>query len=255
MVALLLWMACTPSPPPAPQTLDAALLAILHADSDDSVLAHAATLAALVDRDVVPNPDGVRLGPVAAAELDGLDLDPSTDPARLLGGAQQRIVAGALDRYAALVPLADQSFVGGYARWDRTVVSGDAEAWADGAPLGAEDVVEKEAPFGIVLPYTLAMEATWGTGDDGAPLVLFRSRIPRAGWSEDGGSAVIAGLTVELWRPAGTGRTAWFNATWTQVVTPLGDAATDDFLVSQVLDGAAEVIDGSEAWLRDGEAR
>ena len=253
MLPVVLALACTPAPAPAAATLDSALLAVLHAPSAAVATAQVDALAALVDREVAPHPEGVRLGVLTAEDLEGLSLDASTDPARLLGGAQERIVEGTPDQYATLVPRSDQSFVGGYARWDRTLVAGDAAGWADRQPLSAEDEVEKEAPFGIVLPYALAMDAAWGAHADGTPFTLFRSRAPRAGWSDDGASAVVATLTVELWRPVGDTRTAWFNATWTQVVTPLGDAATEDFLVGQVLDGAAEVIDGSEAWLRDGE--
>jgi hypothetical protein len=245
MLPLALTLACRPSAPPVPETLDAALLAVLHAGSATEATARVDALAALVDREVAPHADGVRLGALAAADLDGLGLDPATEPARLLGAAQQRVVVGTPARYATLVPRPDQSFVGGYARWDRTLVDGDEDGWADHAPLSAADDIEKEAPFGIVLPYALAMDAAWR--DD---TTLFRSHIPRAGWSDDGGSAVIASLTVELWRPVDGDRTAWFNATWTQVVTPLGEAASDDFLIGQILDGAADVIDGSEAWLQ-----
>jgi glyoxylase-like metal-dependent hydrolase (beta-lactamase superfamily II) len=68
-----------------------------------------------------------------------------------------------------------------------------------------------------------------------------RSVIFREGWSDDRKSGIVVGFTVELWMPADIGIT-WFNGTWTQVVTPLGDVATPEFMVDQILGGAITIL-------------
>jgi hypothetical protein len=170
------------------------------------------------------------------------------DWSQVYGGALARNLSGNLQDYAASVPLPDQAAVvgEGYARWERTLVDGDARSYAQGEPLAAEDAVEKQAPLGIVLPYPQRKE--WRTiPSDGGDYQLMRSVIHEEGWSEDGRSAVVVGFTVELWLPR-EGGLAWFNGTWTQVVTPLGDLATPEFLVGQILQGAESAMLGTEAW-------
>jgi len=168
------------------------------------------------------------------------------------GGARAMELDGTLGRYAATVPLEDQAAVvgEGYASWTRTLIDGTAPEYLQGAPLAAEDRVEKQAPFGIVLPYPMRKQWTTVATPNG-PAQIMRSVVYEAGWSDGGDNAVIVAFTVELWLPRAGGIT-WFNGTWTQVATPLGDLATQEFLVGEILDGMEETMEGTEATVLGG---
>jgi hypothetical protein len=43
------------------------------------------------------------------------------------------------------------------------------------------------------------------------------------------------------------------NATWTEVISVLGDAATDTFYSDQIIDGSTAVMVGTEAYVNGTE--
>jgi hypothetical protein len=247
MVTVAFLLACSEDPPPAPPTLDGMLTQVLREYDTMDLTEAAATLSELVSTEVLPVPEGVTLGAIEGADVEGLTYSDEVDWKQVYGGARAMALDGPLGGYAATVPREDQAAVAGegYARWTRTLVEGAAADYLQGAPLTAEDWIEKEAPFGIVLPYP--MRKQWATvGTPNGPAQIMRSVVYEAGWSDDGNNAVIVAFTVELWLPR-AGGTTWFNGTWTQVATPLGDLATPEFLVGEILDAMGETMEGTEA--------
>jgi hypothetical protein len=252
MLSVALLLACSDDPPPAPPTLDGVLTEVLRDYDTMDLTAATSTLSELVASEVLPVPEGVTLGAIEAADVQGLLYSDAVDWKQVYGGALARTLDGTLGAYAATVPLEDQAAVvgDGYARWTRTIVEGSAPGYVQGQPLAAEDQVEKQAPFGIVLPYPMRKQWTTVATPNG-PAQIMRSVVYEAGWSDDGNNAVIAAFTVELWLPRPGGIT-WFNGTWMQVATPLGDLATPEFLVGEILDGMVETMDGTEATVMGG---
>ncbi len=246
----LLLTACSSDPKPADESLDTLCLRVVR-DFDETALEDITdALASRVDTTILPAEDGVRLGSITDADVRGLAYSDDVDWTQVYGAAVARTLAGSIDDYAALVPLADQGYAEGYASWTRSIVAGTAEGYLAGEDLTVEDEIVKEAPFGILLPYPSRKQLHWVDLPRGRAQVQ-RSVIYEAGFSDDGKSGVIAGFTVELWLPADDGTTTWMNATWTQVLTPLGDLATEDFLAGEIVDGAVEVMESTEAFLAE----
>ncbi len=249
MVLFLSLLACSPDAAKAPVTLDGALLRVLTDFRAAQAVPLAEDLATLVEDEVLTAEDGVTLGAITAESVAGVAYEGSPDWDQVYGGAIARTLEGPMRRYAESVVEADQAAVigDGYASWDRTLVEGSVSGYLAGEPLTAEDAVVKEAPFGITLPYPMRKEWLTVTTPRGE-VQLMRSVIYREGWSDDRKNGIVVGFTVELWMPADIGIT-WFNGTWTQVVTPLGDIATPEFMVGQILGGAEDAMIGTEAWV------
>ncbi len=248
-VALLL-TACTPDPKPADESLDALCLRVLRDFDDADLDAISDAMATKIEGLVLPAEGGVRLGGLTDADVSGLAYSPSVDWEQVYGAAVARTLNGTLDDYASLMPLADQGYLEGYESWDRAIVAGTAEGYLDGRDLTVEDAIVKQAPFGIVLPYPSRRDLHWVNLPRGRGQIQ-RGVIYEAGFSEDGKSGVIVGFTVELWFPASDDTLTWMNATWTQVVTPLGDLATEDFLAGEIVDGGIDVMESTEAHLAE----
>jgi hypothetical protein len=71
--------------------------------------------------------------------------------------------------------------------------------------------------------------------------------IHDAGYSADGKTGVVLGFTIELWLPDGEEAMLWYNATWTQVASPV--ELGEEFLVNQILSGARDEITTTELYV------
>jgi hypothetical protein len=246
----LLLTACTPDPKPADESLDALCLRVLREFDDADLDSIGETMASTIEASVLPAEGGVRLGSITDADVRGLAYDPGVDWGQVYGAAVARTLEGTIDDYASLMPLSDQGYLDGYESWDRSIVAGTAEGYLDGRDLAVEDSIVKQAPFGILLPYPSRRDLHWVDLPRGRGQVQ-RGVIYEAGFSDDGKSGVIVGFTVEMWFPASPSTLTWMNATWTQVVTPLGDLATEEFLAGEIVDGGIEVMESTEAHLAE----
>lgn len=213
----------------------------------------AALLADWVEEAIDAGEPGYVLETPPLAYVEGLTFSENLEVELMAGALVMKRVAGGIDAYAATVPLVDQSFAhASYLKWERSLQNGDDASWAARGPLVADDDIEKNGGFGIVLPYPMLREFRWvelGPGES----VVNRAVIYDEGWADDN-NGILGGFTVELWLPDGDDGMIWVNATWTQVITVLGEAATEDFYVQQIIDGSTEVMEGTEGYV-NGTAR
>lgn len=253
MNLLLVVFACAPAapeePPPDMEELTWMLLRDFGTPAAEEEVE---LLAGWVAAEIDAGETGYVLEAPPADHVAELEVSENLDLERMAGALVMRRVRGGIDAYAATVPLPDQRFADdSYIRWDRALDNGDEASWAERGPLTAHDAVEKSAGFGIVLPYPMLREYAWVQASPGAR-VLNRAVIYDEGWADDN-NGVLGGYTVELWLPDGDDGMIWLNATWTQVVTVLGEAATEAFFVQQIIDGSTEAMVGTEAYV-NGEA-
>lgn len=219
----------------------------------DAATDEAALLADWVAGEIDAGEPGYALETPPLAYVEGLTFSENLEVELMAGALVMKRVRGGIDAYAATVPLVDQSFADpSYVKWERAIQNGDAERWADRGPLLADDAIEKNGGFGIVLPYPMERAFVWADLGPGASVVN-RAVIYDEGWADEN-NGILGGFTVELWLPDGDDGMIWVNATWTQVITVLGDAATEDFFVQQIIDGSTEAMAGTEAYV-NGEAR
>lgn len=244
-------VACSPSPEAAPLTLEDATRQLLVRFDGEDAPALAEELAARVTETRDTLAEGAQLALLTDADVADLPHDDTTDLARTYGAALAVRVGGGVDAHAAVVPEADQSFCSTtYDRYDRAIVSGSAAGYLSGGDLLTENNLEKDVGL-AVLPYPMQKAYRWVDVAAGRAQIA-RSLIYRAGYSDDGKTGVVAGFTIEIWVPEEDDAMLWYNATWTQVASPV--ELGEEFLVNQILDGARDEIEGTERYVA-GEAR
>ncbi|MFN7143281.1 MAG: hypothetical protein ACK4YP_05850 [Myxococcota bacterium] len=245
---LFVFLACAdPSveePPPDMQELTWMLLRDF---GTDAAVGEAELLAAWIDEAIDAPDEGYALTPPADAYIVDLSFSENLEVQNMAGALVIRRVRGTIDQHAAVVPEEDQSFAdGSYERWDRRLVQGDAADWADGGRLVAEDDIEKNGGFGVILPYPMERDYLWIALERGAA-VLTRSVIHEEGWADEQ-NGIYGGFTIEMWLPEEDGM-IWMNATWTQVVSVVDEFAEDGFYTDQIIDGSTEVMVGTELYV------
>lgn len=250
----LVLFGCAPEAEPSPPDVNDLCRSLLRGFESDDVAADVELLGDWVDGVVDADEPGYELELLEAGDVAGLTFSEDLALAAMNGAVVPYRARGALDAYAAAATEPDQSFADdSYDRWDRTIVRGTAADYLDGAELGVEDEIEK-TEFFKTLPYRMVKDFRWVELERGTAQ-LMRSVIPEEGWDEDGKNGVIGGFTVEVWYPDGSDGTIWVNATWTAVETEVDDFVTDeDYWVETVMNGAREVMEGTEAHV-NGEDR
>lgn len=247
-MTLLLALGCSVSepeePPPDMQELTWMLLRDFGTAEG---LEEAELLAAWVDEEIVDPEEGYAVETPPAEYIADFELSPNLELENMAGAMVIRRVRGTIDMHAAVVPEVDQSFAdSSYERWERTIQNGDAERWADGDALLADDAIEKNGGFGIILPYPMLRDYRWVEMERG-DVVMTRSVIYEEGWADEH-NGILGGFTIELWLPDGDGM-VWMNATWTQVKSILDEAADESFYRDQIINGSHEVMTGTELYV------
>jgi hypothetical protein len=241
------WLiACAAPPEAAPLTLEEATRQLLVRFDEDDVTALAAELSTRVDEARDELSEGAQLTLLTDEEVDGIDHDPDTDLSLAYGAALAVHVRGSVSSHAAVVPEADQTFCSdSYDRYDRSIVEGSAATYLSGGDLRTENAIEKDVGL-AVLPYPMSKAYRWVSLPAGTAQVA-RSVIHDAGYSADGKTGVVVGFTIELWLPDGEEAMLWYNATWTQVASPV--ELGEEFLVNQILGGARDEITTTELYV------
>ncbi len=246
MLVALLFIACSKPAEYAALSLDEATRALFVSFHTDEAEALALELSTRVDEERDGLAEGRHLALLDASDVDGLAFDEVADLAVTYGAAFGRAVSGSMASHAAVVPNADQSWSApSYDRYDRVIVSGTAAAFEAGGELQTDNTIEKDVGL-VVLPYPMDKDYRW-FNLPGGQAMLMRSIIYDAGFSADGKTGVVVGFTIEARFPEGADGIYWYNATWTQVMSPF--ELTEDFLVAQILDGIEEEFDATEAYV------
>lgn len=249
-------LGCAKPPAEASATVDELSATLLREFEGDAPETTATALTSWLLSNV-DKQDGFSLADIGADDVadmpydGGADGDPDLSQQRGIGVTHR--VVGTFDQHAAIIPEADQSFAdtdhtGGYYKaWDRTLTEGDADGFVTGADLRTDNHIEKEN-LGVVIPYDLGKDYRWITVDlDGTPTdtLMFRSYELAPGWSEDHANGLVYGWTIELWVPDPAGDLIWYNASWCQLVTSVDGMIDDDYVVSQIIDGTIDYMDGT----------
>jgi hypothetical protein len=246
---ILALLACdTPEKEATPPSMQELVWLLVHDFPDESAVTEADLLGDWIDDEIDHAEEGYALEVPAQSYVDELTFDEEFDLQATAGAMVIRRMSGDMADYVATVPEPDQSFADdSYDRWDRTLTSGTEQGFIGGEELVTDDAIEKNAGFGIVLPYPMKRDYRWIELDRGST-VLTRSNIYEAGWADDS-NGVVGGFTIEAWLPSDDGF-IWMNATWTEVVSLVGD--NEEFYQNQIIDGSTEVMEGTEAYVAAG---
>ena len=95
----------------------------------------------------------------------------------------------------------------------------------------------------IVIPYAANKDFRW-FGD----VLAARTWVPEEGWADDATNGIICGFTVELWFEDGDAR-YFYNGSWTQIATVIGDEFPEDVLVDQFIQGTLDYMEGIDAFV------
>ncbi|MDP2310586.1 MAG: hypothetical protein Q8P18_31495 [Pseudomonadota bacterium] len=189
---------------------------------------------------------GYTLGSIDGDDVSNLEHSENTKWEEVLGAGVPRRMRGTLDGYADASVEEDQSFAdpSTYIEWTRTITGGTADGFLAGEPMQTENVIEKGGPFGVVIPYDANKDFIWF--DD---VLAARTSVPEEGWGDDGANGIICGFTIELWFEVEGEELIWYNGSWTQIATVIGDDFPEDVLISQFIDGTLDYMIGTEAFV------
>lgn len=254
-MSLLVIFACADPPVEAPPAEDGATLdeMTLGAIQDFDEPSAADHVAALHDWLTVNAPaweedgwtGGYTLGPIDGDDVSNVEHSDGTNFEEVLGAGVPRKMRGTLAGYAEASTESDQSFADPrtYIEWTRTITGGSAEAFVAGEPMQTDNVIEKGGPFGVVIPYEARKDFRWFDG-----VLAARTWVPEEGWGDDGKNGIICGFTIELWYEE-NGEVFWYNGSWTQIATVIGDDFPEDVLISEFIDGTLDYMIGTEAFV------
>ena len=247
---LLLALGCAPEATPSPPTFDELNIGALVDFHGEGAEAHVLGLRDWLvehrgDWEAEDWTGGYRLGAVDADDLGSIEHSDATIWTEVLGAGVPLVVRGDVAGFAEAATEPDQTFTdpSTYLRWDRTITSGTAAGFLDGAPMETDNAIEKSGPFGIVIPYGANKDFRW-FGD----VLAARTWVPEEGWAEDGDNGIICGFTIELWFEDEGTRT-FYNGSWTQIATVIGDEFPEDVLVDQFIQGTLDYMEGTDAFV------
>lgn len=248
-MVLLSLLACGPEPEPSPPTFDELNVGALVHFHDDEGKTYAIglrdwLLANEAEWTAEDFPGGYTLGKVGEDELGAIEHDPATNWNETLGAGVPLLMRGDLAGFAAAATEPDQVFADPktYLRWDRTIVEGSASAFVGGEDMRTENDIEKSLPLGLVLPYFAHKDFRWY--DD---LLVARTWVPEQAMADEQ-NGLVFGCTVEIWFDH-DGKHYFYNGSWTQSVTVLGDAFSEEFLTDQYIQGTIDYMEGIDAFV------
>lgn len=242
------FLACAPKGEDAPPTFDemniAAIVDFHEDEAEESVLGLRDWLLEHEGEwDEAGWPGGYTLGSVDEDDFASVPHSENADWAQVLGAGVPLRVRGTVDGYAEAAVEADQSFADNtYIKWQRTIVGGSAEEFLAGGAMETDNDIEKEG-FLVVIPYHANKDFRW-FGDVLAAITW----VPEEGWGEDGKNGIVCGFTIELWFEEGD-EVLWYNGSWTQVTTILGEDMPEDVLIDQFVKGTIDYMEGTETFV------
>jgi hypothetical protein len=251
LILFATFVACSRPVKESPPDMDALCHSLVLDFGTDAEAEEFGYLADWVDDEIADPEPGYTLDLLTDDDIDGLDHSDLVDLSTMYGAVVIRRTLGTIDQHSAVVPEEDQSFAdSSYDSWDRTIKAGTADDYLAGGDLLTDNAIVKTT-YGVTIPYPMQKEYHWLELDRGTVQVM-RSIIYDDGWDDGGSNGVIGGFTIEMWIPNEDGGIDWLNATWTQVISSLGDLASEDFLTNQIINGSTEVMEGTEAYVTGG---
>ncbi len=241
---LLLALACTDADKHPPASLHQMSLRLLQDFDLPEAEEQAREMAAWLDGQIDEAPDGWYLENLAQTDVSDYEHSPNADWAEVLGAGVPALVGGTTAAYAQASTEADQSFADPrtYIKWSRDITAGSRDGFlSDREPMSTWNQIEKSGPFGIVIPYGMYKDFRWVND-----MFIARSVVPEEGWADDGENGIIVGFTIEIWFDRGDA-VVWYNASWTEIATIIGDAFPLDAQLKAFIDGTHDYFEGTEA--------
>jgi len=246
MVPALFLLACSPPAEETPPSMQELLWALLRDFDTEAAVEEADALGQWMAGEGEAAESGYVVDTPASAYVDALTFSDNLELGNMSGGMWFQEVRGSVNQHAAVVPEADQTFADPtYDRWDRTIANGSETGYLAGEELIADDDIEKDGGFGIVLPYPMMRHYRWVELENGTGQIT-RSVIYEEGWTDDGQNGIIGGFTIEVWYPSGDEGMIWVNATWTQVISVVDEFVEDSFYTDAIINGSKDVMAGTE---------
>ncbi|MBA2320892.1 MAG: hypothetical protein H0V89_07045 [Deltaproteobacteria bacterium] len=241
--------------PEAPRDLEQ-LSHDVYADYDDPI-ALAADIAELlpivVDLvDTEEAAEGFRLTDLTADEVDGVER-PDRDLALLLGAAVLARSSHPPSAHGSSALDASQVWNDPttYNQYDREILRGDPDSFADGVGrIATENTIEKKGAFGVTVPYVLLKDYQWVATEAGAAMVA-RSWVEERGCNDGGGNCLEASFSLEFYLPdpdddSGTLRA---TATWIDLVTGADAILSEEQSIGFLVSGIHDIFANTDAHL------
>ncbi len=138
-----------------------------------------------------------------------------------------------------------------YNRYDRVIVRGDADAFADGSGrIDTENDIEKAGAFGVTIPYDLMKDFQWVRTSAG-DAVIARSWVEEHGCSENGKNCVMSSFSLEFYYPDPNNASGALRltSTWIDLVTEADSLLTEEYSLDLLVNGIYDIFENTDAHL------
>lgn len=220
----------------APATLESQSLLALQRFYEDDAGEQIAALITLLDEQDETVPGGFYFDPLTPEDVDMFQHSDEAIWEHTAGCGVLAQVEGDMSEYVATVPQTDQSFPDPtYDLWEREVTGGDIEAFKAGEDdLETWNTIQKNY---VIYTVNYSMDKDYRWHDDVLAMI---SLVPDGKFPAPDAVGLVVGFTIELWYVKDDSL-VWYNASWTEIETPLDEEAQDtekwlDILISGTLD-------------------
>ncbi len=136
-------------------------------------------------------------------------------------------------------------------KYVRTVLSGDADLFADGeGRVNTTNDIEKSGAFSVSIPYILLKDYQWVPSSDGSDVLVARSWVEERGCSENGSNCVEASFSLEVFYPdAPTDGSVRVTVSWIDLVTQADSLLTEEARLDLLVNGQADIFAAMDAHL------
>jgi len=206
-----------------------------------------------LDTDGVPEtlPDGYVLPDLTADEVMAVEYpdDPPLDT--IIGVAVGAVSPYDILGHADLITWQDQTWnADSYDVYNRTIVSGDAAAFASGSgTISTENEIDKAGAFNVHIPYTLYKDYAWVELADGASAIVARSWTSERNCAENGNNCIDLSFSVDLFYGSEPGQTVRLTASWNKLTTVADGLITEDGMIGQMVSGVGDIMINTDAVL------
>ena len=232
----------------APATLESQSLLALQRFYEDDAGEEIEALIALLDEQDETVPGGFYFDPLEPSDVKMFEHSDEAIWEHTAGCGVLAQVSGDLGQYVGSVPETDQSFPDPtYDLWDREVTGGDVDAFLAGeSDLETWNAIQKNY---VIYTVNYEMDKDYRWHDDVLSMI---SLVPNGEFPAADAVGLVVGFTIELWYVKDD-KVVWYNASWTEIETPLDEEAQDveawlDILISGTLDyywGTEEHVTGT----------
>jgi hypothetical protein len=251
---ILLLAACAREREAAPPTFDERCHAVFRAWEDPLGLpGELAGLVSWLDENGRSESawDGLRLTNLTSADVFTVELPEGADLADHVGIANAGPSAFPVGLHASSVVEADQTWndPSSFDLYDRTVIEGDAGAFAAGDGfVRTENEVIKRGAFGVTIPYQLRKDYRWVLLEGDRQAFVGRHWIAQPGCSDNGNNCVNQTFGIDVFVEDGD-ETLRVLTNWLYVVTSADSLLTEEARIGLIAQGNQDLIEQADVEL------